>query len=65
MLKEEMLIYRAVNKISQGKAAELAGVTKQTWYSIENGYQNPSKVTEAKIRLVIGKEKNESVNQPS
>lgn len=62
MLKEEMLVYRALHKLSQGKAAELAGITKQTWYSIENGYQNPSKVTEAKIRILIEKETNESIN---
>lgn len=52
-LGEEMLKYRARNKVSQEKAASIAGVAKQTWYSVENGLQKPSKITEMKIRLVI------------
>ena len=55
-LCEEMLKYRAKNKISQEKAASMAGVAKQTWYSIENGLQKPSKITEMKIKLVIEQE---------
>lgn len=59
-LKEKMLEYRAKNNLSQRKAAAAAGITLQTWYSVENGYQTPSKLTEKKILLVIdGKEGNE------
>lgn len=50
-LKEKMLDYRARNNISQRKAAAAAGITLQTWYSVENGYQKPSKMTEKKILL--------------
>ena len=55
-LQEMMIDYRARNRISQKELAKRAGVTLQTINSVENGYQKPSKVTEAKIRLVIDKE---------
>lgn len=55
-LQEQMLEYRAKNKISQQELADRVGVTLQTINSVENGHQKPSKVTEAKIRLVIEKE---------
>ena len=56
-LREKMLEYRAKHNLSQRKAAAAAGITLQTWYSVENGYQTPSKLTEKKILLVIdGKE---------
>lgn len=53
-LQDEMVQYRAKHKISQTEFAERVGVTLQTINSIENGHQTPSKVTEAKIRLVLG-----------
>lgn len=53
MIGEEMLKYRAKKSLSQEAAAKLAGITKQTWYSVENGLQKPSKVTETKIRLIM------------
>lgn len=56
-LSERMIEYRAKERISQNDLAERVGVTKQTIYSIENGYQDPSKVTRAKIEMVIGKDK--------
>lgn len=62
-LQDEMLTFRAKNNVSQRKAAELAGITLQTWYSVEKGHQNPSSITERKIRLVMGGV-NESINQP-
>lgn len=53
-LQEEMLSYRAKEKISQHELARRVGVTVQTINSVENGLQKPSKLTETKIRLVIG-----------
>lgn len=56
-LSEQMIRYRAKERISQKELAARCGVSLQTINSIENGIQDPSKVTEAKIRLVIeGKE---------
>lgn len=54
-LQKEMIEYRARHKISQTELAKRAGVTLQTINAVENGHQKPSKVTEAKIRLVIEK----------
>lgn len=54
-LKEAMINYRAKERLSQRACADKCGISLQTWYSIENGYQKPSKVTEAKIRLLIEK----------
>ena len=52
-LAEEMIEYRAKERISQKELANRVGVSLQTINSIENGLQNPSKVTKAKIELVI------------
>ena len=56
-LQDEMVQYRARNKMSQTEFAEKVGVTLQTINSVENGHQTPSKVTEAKIRLVLDSDK--------
>lgn len=65
-LCEEMINYRAKHNMSQQKAADLANITIITWGNIERGIQTPSRLTESKIRSVIGREEvlNESVNQP-
>ena len=55
-LANRMIEYRAKERINQQELADRCGVSKQTIYSIENGLQDPSKVTMAKIELVIGKE---------
>lgn len=55
-LSERMIEYRAQERISQQVFADRCGLSKQTVYSIENGIQEPSKVTQAKIELIIGKE---------
>ena len=55
-LPQEMLDFRARRNLSQEKSAILAGITKQTWYNVEKGSQTPSRLTEQKIRNVIGKE---------
>lgn len=58
-LIDKMILYRARERISQAELARRCGVSTQTINSIENGLQSPSKVTEAKIRLVVdgGEEK--------
>lgn len=56
-LQDEMVQYRARNKMSQTEFAEKVGVTLQTINSVENGHQTPSKVTEAKIRIVLDSDK--------
>lgn len=55
-LSEKMIEYRAKESISQKELARRVGVSLQTINSIENGLQKPSKVTKAKIDLVIKKE---------
>lgn len=54
-LQERMVDYRAKERISQQELADRCGVSKQTIYSVENSLQTPSKVTTAKIELVVGK----------
>ena len=52
-LAEQMIEYRAKERISQKELANRVGVSLQTINSIENSMQEPSKVTKAKIELVI------------
>ena len=58
-LPEVMLEYRAKERISQTELARRVGVSLQTINSIENGLQEPSKVTRAKIELVINENNKE------
>ena len=60
-LQERMVLYRAKNRITQGELAARCGVTKQTINSVEQGKQEPSRVTLAKIELVVGKEDDNAV----
>ena len=55
-LQERMVQYRAKERISQTELAERCGLSYQTINSVENGTQDPSKVTQAKIELIVGKE---------
>ena len=55
-LQERMVQFRAKERISQTELAERCGVSYQTINSVENGTQDPSKITLAKIELVIGRE---------
>lgn len=55
-LQERMVQYRAKERISQTELAERCGLSYQTINSVENGTQEPSKVTQAKIELIVGKE---------
>lgn len=52
-LQDKMVEYRAKHDMSQKVFAEKCGVSLQTINSVENGLQKPSKVTEAKILMVI------------
>lgn len=52
-IQEDMLNYRAKERISQAEMARRCGVTVQTINSVENGLQDPSKLTRKKIYLVI------------
>ena len=58
-LEKIMLDYRASKNLSQGAAAEQAGISYQTWCSIENGNQKPSRLTEAKIRNLCERKEKE------
>lgn len=55
-LAEKMVLYRAKHNLSQSELASKCEVSLQTINSIENGLQNPSRLTEMKIRLVIEEE---------
>lgn len=55
-LQERMVQYRAIHRLSQKELAQKCGVSLQTINSIENGLQNPSRVTAAKIKLVVDAE---------
>ena len=60
----KMLAYRARNNISQAELGRRCGLTLMTINSIENGRQSPSKLTQAKIRMVVErKPENESQHQ--
>ena len=55
-LKNAIVLYRAKNRLSMEKFAEKCGVTAQTIYNIESVGQRPSRVTRAKIEIVLGDE---------
>lgn len=55
-LSERMIQYRARERINQKELAERCGLSLQTVNSVENETQVPSKITVAKIELVIGQE---------
>lgn len=59
-LQELMINYRAKERISQAKLAERCGVSMQTIHSVETGQQTPTRLTEAKIRLVVEEQKGEN-----
>ena len=54
-IREEMVKYRERENISMKEMAERCKVSLQTIYSIENGTQEPSRLTREKIRLVLDK----------
>ena len=58
-LAEAIVNYRARERLSQKEFAERAGVSLQTICNIETGQQEPSRLTVAKIMLVLNKNKTE------
>ena len=52
-LAEEIVRYRAKHRLSQREFAERAGVSLQTICNIETRQEEPSRVTVAKIMLVL------------
>lgn len=59
-LHEKMILYRARERITQTELAHRCGLSLQTINSVENGLQNPSKTTLAKILLVIDSKEEKS-----
>ena len=55
-LAERIKKYRYDNLLSQMQFAEQCGISKQTVNSLENGLQEASMLTIARIERVIGKE---------
>ena len=55
VLRAKMLEYRARHNISQLKFAKMCKLTPQTVCNIENGLQEPSKLTKQKILNLIEK----------
>lgn len=53
MISDEMIKYRAKERINQQELADRCGLSKQTICSIENNLQEPSRITLEKIKLVI------------
>lgn len=55
-LATRIVQYRAQNRLSQTEMAQKCGITAQTISLIERGAQKPTRVTLAKIEMIIGKE---------
>lgn len=55
-LGKKILKYRGKHDLTQVEFAEKCGVTVQTICNIENGIQNPSKLTKQKILIIIEEE---------
>lgn len=58
-LREDIVYYRAKERITQEELGRRCGLTGQTIMNIENENANPNKTTVAKIRLVIDKKEEE------
>lgn len=52
-IREEMLRYRALNKLTQAQAAEKCGVSVYTWKVWETGKQKPTAVNEMRLKLLF------------
>lgn len=57
-LKEQMIRYRAKHDLTMREMADRVGVSLQTIMMIEHGMQNPSRLTEEKIKIVLEGEEN-------
>lgn len=56
MLSNDMIKYRALHRLTQRDLAAKCGLSVQTINSVETDQQKPSRITEAKIRLVVNEE---------
>lgn len=54
-LSQEILKYRALHNISQQEMANRCRVTKQTIFNIEHEIQDPTELTQMKIKMVLEK----------
>lgn len=59
-LAEKMVDFRARNAMSIEKAANIVGISAQTWRYVERGIQDPSRVTQRKIELLLEGKSDES-----
>lgn len=59
-LADRILAYRAKHDISAKDFAALCKLSTQTVYSIENGWQHPSKLTRLKIENVLKEKEKEN-----
>ncbi len=57
-LADKIVMYRAKHRLSQRQFAEKCGLSLQTVNNIETGIAEPTRVTVAKIMLVIDGEEN-------
>jgi len=55
-IQDRLVIYRAKHRLTQKEMAERCGLSVMTISSVENGIQEPTRLTRAKIELVIGEE---------
>ncbi len=52
-LRQEMLDYRAAHGLTQSEFAKICGLSAPVINYIETGKRNPSRFTEARIRLTM------------
>lgn len=52
-LQKKMIMFRAKKNISQKQLAKMCCLAEQTITNVENGVQNPSKLTQQKILNII------------
>lgn len=58
-LRQAMINYRAKERITQAELASRCGLSREYILAIETGKNTPAPVTEAKIRIAIGADKEE------
>ena len=58
-LQDEIIQYRARERITQQEFADRCGLSKQYVHLIESGKINPSKIAKAKIEIVVNNNKEE------
>lgn len=61
-LQEQMVRYRAKNKLTLEQLAKEIGLSKQTVWAIEKGAREPTRITAEKIRLIVGEKQDENIS---